>query len=703
MKSTIREIDKTMKGIVDTLELTGKKAEVITKAVRETGEVSRQVDGMYGRVKDIRAIAGGDGDGVPMMGPAGSARPYPEMSRAGALAGGVGEGLHTGILGGMGFAYRYPGLSMIAQAAGDVRRDVVGGVKTMAAMRAAGQSILGSAEGLGALGSTVGSGIGAAALAGYGVYEGAQYLGEMGTRYGAMTGERPGFTTGLQYEMKGRLMAMSPFISGQQAREVVEATLTAGYNEGEANTVMDYLADNIRNGMTDIGASLELYQLGVQRARVGTGELTNQITLLQTAARETSAGVGQLQESFGANLQALAAVGMSGPGTAALAGFNAQIGAYSGLGQEFAGYGGPNMGDPMFQFQMARSLGVPIWQLPGALSENPQGVPGQQYAAQVSMIRRIFPNFDQMTVDEILNSRQMMIAPQLLASVVNDPNILGNPQLLAEWIAGMRPGGPLTPGNVAGEMWKQFHPRQARAEGMALKGAFERGAPGTQERLQGMGAIRSYFEERGLGGISEGNRLADPNWNPSDIGFGIWSNPDEEMNMRLGNYYARQLEQTGMSNPFLEQILASGTAAQYLTRTKTGKLISLEEYMMDPSTDKSFEGMRDLPLYDATKMMGEHEGDIRKTLASIRSGYSAAEKRGGLAGFRRDVIGQLQETSVADIMGVSPDVLGAGSAGAAGRSMMVGLTPEARRILMPVMEGQYRGGQSNRGGPQGTG
>ena len=147
----------------------------------------------------------------------------------------------------------------------------------------------------------IGGGIGAAALAAFGLVEkGGQMV--QGWRNIAST-RGGGAGEGFQLEMKQRTMAMDPMLTTEQTREIMQATLSNGYadasgNGPQAGEITNYLKNNIKNYNMSVSESMELLKLTAHTTKVSVTELNGALYTLQQMSKGGSQSQQELQRQF---------------------------------------------------------------------------------------------------------------------------------------------------------------------------------------------------------------------------------------------------------------------------------------------------------------------------------------------------------------------------------------------------------------------
>lgn len=100
--------------------------------------------------------------------------------------------------------------------------------------------LLGKIPGLGTVAGAAGLGLGA--------FQAAQFLGpKIQNLKDAGMVQGGGAKEGLEQEVNARIMAMSPFLSNDQSRSIIQSALRDGYSGKEYETVTKFMADNIKD------------------------------------------------------------------------------------------------------------------------------------------------------------------------------------------------------------------------------------------------------------------------------------------------------------------------------------------------------------------------------------------------------------------------------------------------------------------------
>lgn len=197
-----------------------------------------------------------------------------------------------------------------------------------AGARGAGTSLM---EGLGAGGvggralaamGPVGIALGAGAMA----YGGVQEAGSIYQGYKNMGSVRGGGAAeGAGYEMNIRAMAMNPFISTEQARQIVQQGLKEGYTGKEFDTVTQFVAANLKGMNMDISQSFELMNKNVKEGGQSIESLNMALAGLKESSKTGYQSLPDLLKSYQQTSGALISSGTAGPAASATAASAAQV------------------------------------------------------------------------------------------------------------------------------------------------------------------------------------------------------------------------------------------------------------------------------------------------------------------------------------------------------------------------------------------
>lgn len=141
----------------------------------------------------------------------------------------------------------------------------------------------GSGGGMGQLGN-VAKGVGAAgALGGAAwLFNKGQDVGEMATRYaqlGSIQGGDAG--QGVEMEAKARMLALNPFITTQQARQVMQMAMSEGFRGGDYDTAQDFMIKNFKDMGLSFSQSMDLVNTSVVKSGESTQSFHHNMEDLQ--------------------------------------------------------------------------------------------------------------------------------------------------------------------------------------------------------------------------------------------------------------------------------------------------------------------------------------------------------------------------------------------------------------------------------------
>lgn len=206
--------------------------------------------------------------------------------------------LGKGVIGGLrglksaSLADNASGLGAIAKNIGGALFASGGGLTSLGT----GLAIGGGALGIGALG------LGAVEEGGQ-VYQGLKNLGQT---------HNQGAGGGLGYEMGMRMMALNPFITTEQSRQIMMGALNTGYTGKEFDTVTEFMATNLKNMNLQVGDSVKLLTTNVQQGGQSIGGLATQLNTLQQLSGGSAQTNVQGQQKFIATSGLLTQAGIAG-------------------------------------------------------------------------------------------------------------------------------------------------------------------------------------------------------------------------------------------------------------------------------------------------------------------------------------------------------------------------------------------------------
>jgi hypothetical protein len=237
------------------------------------------------------------------------------------------------------------------------------------------------AGGSGGLGFGSAMGIGGAALgiglAGLGLFEKGGQQVQQYRSLGQIRGG--GFAQGFGYEMQARMMALNPFITNEQSRQIIQSALTQGYTGKEFDTVTGFMSSNLKDMNLSVADSTKILQQGVKGSNESIQDLTKNLhdnlaaqkDLSKTGYETLPARQQEMMQTYGGMVGAGVPAGPAATlGTMAGQWFANQPG-MQGMGGQL---GGAVSGSLNFQ-QMMREYGGPggtrMTNIPGFNPQDP--------------------------------------------------------------------------------------------------------------------------------------------------------------------------------------------------------------------------------------------------------------------------------------------------------------------------------------------
>lgn len=226
----------------------------------------------------------------------------------------------------------------------------------------------------GAIGRVAGMALPAAgvlgvAAAGYGLVQGAGGIYQDYKNMGMVRGG--GAAEGVGYEIGIRTLAMNPFISGDQARQIIQQGLREGYTGKEFDTVTQMVASNLKDFNIQIADSFALVRKNVVEGGQSMLGLASDLGILKgVAAGGGYRSMPAMVNDYQSTSAALISAGMSGTQAAAAATTAATMFSDNAV---LAGQGAPTVAAMMSpnNLAMIRYQGgadVPAGLMPGAMS-----------------------------------------------------------------------------------------------------------------------------------------------------------------------------------------------------------------------------------------------------------------------------------------------------------------------------------------------
>lgn len=145
------------------------------------------------------------------------------------------------------------------------------------------------ARGLGALG-LLGGGLTAGVALNAAIQSGGQQIQQY-ANMGAVQGG--GASEGFGYEMQIRQMAMNPFLTSEQSRQIVMSALNQGFSGQEFDTVTDFMATNLKDMNMQVSESTTILRKSVLEGGQSIQQLSLDLGLLKNS---TQGGVLSLEQ-----------------------------------------------------------------------------------------------------------------------------------------------------------------------------------------------------------------------------------------------------------------------------------------------------------------------------------------------------------------------------------------------------------------------
>lgn len=141
-------------------------------------------------------------------------------------------------------------------------------------------------------------------------------VNEVGQNYQSVKNEGlihgGGAGAGLGYEAQIRMMAMSPFLTNEQSRQIINGALQSGFTGKEFDNVADFMAENLKASNLQISDSFKLLKSNVEQGGQSIQSLGAQIGTLTQTAQGGSKTLPQMQQQFSQGSQQLVDMGIGG-------------------------------------------------------------------------------------------------------------------------------------------------------------------------------------------------------------------------------------------------------------------------------------------------------------------------------------------------------------------------------------------------------
>lgn len=107
-----------------------------------------------------------------------------------------------------------------------------------------------------------------------------------------------GAAEGFQQELSARTIALNPFISLEQAREVINATMQSGYSGGAVDTVTEFITKNLVGMNMKVSDSMHLLQKNVEEGGQSIGNLNSNLQEMKTLAKDSNRSLPDAQKLY---------------------------------------------------------------------------------------------------------------------------------------------------------------------------------------------------------------------------------------------------------------------------------------------------------------------------------------------------------------------------------------------------------------------
>lgn len=462
-----------------------------------------------------------------------SSRSGTGAGRSGSLAGRIGGGLarnmmsemavgggsHMGMLGalqrGLGGGGSRPSAAAPGGSAGTAVAQAANAGDAASAEEAASSGGLGGMlKGLGRGGGALGVGLAGLGLLekGGGIYQGYKNLGSI--RGG-------GAAEGAGSEMMMRGMALNPFLSTEQSRQIIMAGLTEGYSGKQFDTVTQFMASNLKDMNIQVSESVNMLRKNVNEGGQSIGGLASSLGILKEMSKTGGMSLPDLAKAFEQGTGNMISSGASG-GYASQQMLSA-LGGWAGdqtLKGRFAGMlqsGGSDAASGAM-LEMYSGQGVPGLSpdmLPAYLSANGGNQGGMTSAAAKNLINRLMGKLQK-----------------------NDPRYFNQLKILVMMLNRMFPGQNITP-QIAMHMIDQYrggHDPMQEGEEKQEKIASEVNAgAGPMSFAEGLGAAGTSVLDMGkmfAAGVTGNDQAA---INAADDMGKAWTNASYNANAEASN------------------------------------------------------------------------------------------------------------------------------------------------------------------------
>jgi hypothetical protein len=173
-------------------------------------------------------------------------------------------------------------------------------------------------KGLGPAGMGIGAG-----LAGLGAIEKGGSIYQNYKNLGMIRGGGAG--QGFDTEMAVRGMALNPFLTTEQSRQIIMAGLTEGFSGKQFDNVTDFMASNLKNMNISVSDSVQMLRKNVEQGGQSIQGLGASLATLKVLSQSGASSFPDLLQNFQATSGALIGQGVSGGAAAQQAILSGQL------------------------------------------------------------------------------------------------------------------------------------------------------------------------------------------------------------------------------------------------------------------------------------------------------------------------------------------------------------------------------------------
>lgn len=434
------------------------------------------------------------------------------------------------------------------------------------------------------LGTAIGVGSGVA-IAGGLAYKGIQ-AAEVGSR--EKTGMAGRVTAGesVGLDVEARMMALSPFLTSEQANRIMEGTLEEGYQGERLADAMGFATSNFKDFNMDVKESMDIYRTNVLMAGEDTLQVAGALNNLSEVARVADISVTALNQNFRNVTETAAGLGAGGATTDI------------GVDISTALAGDPTLGEidlsPVLQSQrgqvdlamrMGEALGRPVgvFDIPEAMRDlEEQGRGGEIGGMALGGFADSLMNYANITRDTPWDQYLEGRRPQLIKTLLEQAYGISVSHTEAARIAWQIIHGETAPGATPGEGPEGAQTQQEMREEVAERyepedvGWFSGASWGGAARA--VNARANWLTNKLVGGFT---------WGSWDDTFDTTSN-----SMDIA-YYGGVVSDGGQRLPLVEELIDSDRDLRNVAvrDPDTGESVSIIDYVREHG-EKGFENLQ---------------------------------------------------------------------------------------------------------------